>query len=107
MTHFERVTAQHLKSSTGFEILPAGRFGLIYKEGNKQIEVEIEFGGAAENPSITVPIGAFRFWSDSNIEISKKEQLRIEHNFKLATEFDGFRFLVWDDNTSKYVEHTV
>jgi hypothetical protein len=103
--NFERVTAQHLRSDTGFEILPAGRFQVIYRENGRDMDVQIEFGQREDGAAcINLWPGAFARWDDNSPVLSLDQQLHIEKNFRAAMKFDGFELLVWDPRTNEYLE---
>lgn len=105
---FTRLTAQHLKSSTGFEIIPAGRFALKYKEGGRVMEVPLEFGQNDNGDAcVTVWPGAFARWDEETPVISKEGQARIEKNFRAAMDFDNLDYLVWDPRTEEYLGSAV
>jgi hypothetical protein len=102
---FSKPSAQHIVSVDGFEILPAGRHALIYKELDKEMEVSIEFGRSTSGRAcITVWPGAFARWHTDSPIIAMEEQKRIERNFRSAMDFDGFDLLVWDPRTEEYLE---
>jgi hypothetical protein len=107
MIAFEKISAQHFRSNTGFEVKSAGRFQEIYMEGCKQMTVEFDDGmsGPAKF-CLTFRPGAFSKWDDG-VVLSKIEQLRIEKNFRAAMEFAGLDVQVWDYDNEKYLDNTV
>ena len=109
METFTRLAPQHLVSSVGYEVLSAGRFGVIYREDGKDMLVEIEYGVQAQ-PSLpystTLMPGAFAKWNDGT-PVDRENQLRIENNFRAAMEFHGFAVVVWDDANQSYQSHTI
>lgn len=108
MITFERITAQHLKSSTGFEILPGNRFSIIYREEHLEMVVDLEFGRTeAGAPCVTVWPGAFARWTENSPVLSNEEQQHIENNFQTAMQFDGFEYFAWDPQTEKYLDSAV
>jgi hypothetical protein len=102
---FTHITAQHIVSSDGFEILPAGRHTKIYKEAGRQMEVALEFG-RSESGRVCVELwpGAFARWEEGSPVLSIEEQQRIEQNFRAAMDFDELDVLVWDPRTEEYLE---
>ncbi len=108
MITFERISAQHLKSSTGFEVMPGDRFSIVYKEHVQKMAVELEFGRTAVGkPCVTIWPGAFARWSENSALLSDEEQKRIEQNFQAAMIFDGFEYYVWDPRTEEYLDSAV
>jgi hypothetical protein len=104
---YTRVTPQHLVSSDGFEILPGGRFAIIYKEGSQEMEVEVEFGFAPSGKTcVTVAPGAFSAWSNGS-RASKDEQIRIEGNFRDAMIYDNLDYFVWDPESDQFLTSAV
>jgi hypothetical protein len=102
---FTYVTAQHIISSDGFEIIPAGRHAKIYKEAGRQMEVALEFG-RSDNGRVCVELwpGAFARWEEGAPVLSQDEQLRIERNFRAAMAFSDLDVLVRDPRTNEYLE---
>jgi hypothetical protein len=107
MADFEYITAQHIRnSSLGYELIPGGRTAQIYKEGERCMTFEVEFGATpSDQTCITVWPGAFTKWDDG-AAADVKEQLRIEKNVRSAIEFDGLAFLIWDHEKQIYIDHT-
>jgi hypothetical protein len=107
MLTFEKITAQHFRSNSGFEVQSAGRFQEIYREGNREMTVEFDDGmSSPEKFCLTLKFGAFSKWND-NTSVSKEDQFRIENNFRDAMQFAGLDVLIWDYENEKYLEHTV
>jgi hypothetical protein len=102
---FTHITAQHIASSDGFEILPAGRHALIYKEAGRQMEIALEFG-RSDSGRVCVEVwpGAFARWEEGTTVLPMEEQRRIEQNFRAAMDFDNLDVLVWDPRTEEYLE---
>jgi hypothetical protein len=102
---FTHVTAQHVLSSAGFEVIPAGRHAKIYKESGRQMEVALEFG-RSDNGRVCLELwpGAFARWEDGAPVLSREEQLRIEGNFRAAMDFNDLDVLVRDPRTNEYLE---
>ncbi len=107
MITFERISAQHLKSSTDFEVMPGDRFSRVYQEGVRKMTIELEFGRTETgNPCVTLMPNAVSKWDDGTI-IPKEDQLRIENNFRAAMKFADFEVVIWDHENQRYLEHTV
>ena len=105
---FTNISAQHIASSDGFEVLPGGRFAKIYKENSHQMEIALEFGrDDTGNVCVTLWPGAFARWTDQSAVLSNEEQLRIENNFREAMAFAGLTTVIWDPRTEKYVDSAV
>ena len=85
MLIFEKLTAQHLRSNSGFEVYSAGRFVMAYVENNKKISITLEYGETQNaNVCVTVQPNAFLMWDDGSSVGGRDEQLKIEKNFRSA-----------------------
>jgi hypothetical protein len=102
---FTHITAQHIVSSDGFEILPGGRHARIYKEAGRQMEVAVEFGETESGRGcVELWPGAFARWEEGTPVLPIEEQQRIERNFRAAMAFKNLDVLVWDPRTEEYLE---
>jgi hypothetical protein len=101
---FTRMSPQHLVRSSGYEILPGGRYARLYRDQSGEIEVEVEFGFAPSGRAcVTVAPGAFSVWRGGR-RASREEQRRVEANFREAMTYDGLECFVWDEATSRFVD---
>ena len=104
MPNFEKITAQHIKSDSGFEIIPGGRTADIYQEDTKRMTYQVEYGRTqAEKVCITLWPGAFSRWDDGTA-VSIEGQHRIEKNVRDAMDFLDLDLLIWDPRTEKYLK---